>query len=107
MTVDPAELLLGLEQAGGTPAQRHGPAVPTLDVARVVTADLDHRLDGVGGAQRARERRRDTESGDGERLGESLTQRAGGTGVLAFELFGQCLEVPLAGERVLSLIHIS
>jgi hypothetical protein len=33
MTVEAAELLAGLDHAGGAPAQRHLPVAPALDVA--------------------------------------------------------------------------
>src|SRR5213592_1485453 len=51
--VDAAELVIGFEHPGGAPAERHGPVAPVLDVAGVIPADPDHRLDAVGGAQRA------------------------------------------------------
>src|SRR5450759_4405835 len=80
MTVDPSELLLRLEQAGRAPAQQHLTAAPTLHVARVVSADLDHRLDGVGRSQGACQGRWHAETGHGEGLGESLPQGGGSTG---------------------------
>jgi len=47
-----AELLAGLDHAGGAPALCHLPVSPALDVAGVVAADRDHRLDRVGRPQR-------------------------------------------------------
>jgi hypothetical protein len=49
-------LLLGLAHAGHAQAQCHVGDAPALHVARVVLADPDHRLDGVGRWQRARQR---------------------------------------------------
>jgi hypothetical protein len=56
VAVDAAELFAGFDHAGGAPAQRHLPVAPAFDVACVFAADRDHRLDGVGRAQRARQR---------------------------------------------------
>ena len=100
MAVDPAELLLRLDHARCTPAQRHLAVAPALHVGGVVPADLDHRLDGVGGAKRSGERGRNTEAADGEGLGEALTQRGGRTGVRALQLLCQRLQVALAGKRI-------
>ncbi len=47
VAVDAAELLAGFDHAGGAPAQRHLPVPPAFDVAGVVTADRDHRLDAL------------------------------------------------------------
>ena len=63
--VDPAELLGRFTHAGRAPAQGHLAVAPALDVGGVVPADLDHRLDGVGGPQGASQRRRHVQTGDG------------------------------------------
>src|SRR4029453_2485963 len=55
MAIDAAELLGCLAHAGGDPAQHHLPVLPAPDVDGMVAADLDHRLDGVGAAQRSSE----------------------------------------------------
>ena len=47
------ELFGGFEHPRGAPAQSHLPVPPPLHVGGVVSADLDHRLDRVCGAQRA------------------------------------------------------
>ena len=59
VTVDAAELLAGLGHAGGAPAQRDLSVAPPFDVAGVRAADRDHRLDGVGAQQPARDELRD------------------------------------------------
>ena len=53
VAVDAAELMTGFEHPSGAPARRHGRVAPAFDVLGVLPADLDHRLDPVGGAQRA------------------------------------------------------
>lgn len=53
VAVDAAELVTGFEHPSGAPARRHGRVAPAFDVLGVLPADLDHRLDPVGGVQRA------------------------------------------------------
>src|SRR5665811_459714 len=45
----------GMIEARSAPAQCHGAVLPVLHVGRVGAGDRDHRLDAVGGAQRARQ----------------------------------------------------
>jgi len=47
VAVDAAELLAGLDHAGGAPAQCHLSVAPALDVAGVITTNRDHRLDSL------------------------------------------------------------
>src|SRR3954453_19236627 len=53
---DPGELLPRPPHPGRAPAQRHLPIAPAFDVRAAITTDTDHRLDGIGRAQRASQR---------------------------------------------------
>ena len=92
VAVDPAELLAGFDHAGGAPAQRHLPVAPVFDVAGVVAADGDHRLDRVGGAQGPGEGGWYAEAEHGQGFGHSFAQAGGGAGVGLVEFGGQGLE---------------
>ena len=85
----PPSCLAGLDHPGPTPAQRHLPVPPALDVGGVFAADRDHRLDAIRRAQSPGEGRRHTEAQHRERLGETLAQAGRRAGVGAVELFGQ------------------
>jgi hypothetical protein len=65
------------------------PSCQRLGVAGVVAADRDHRLDGVGGAQRACQGRRHAQPQHRQGLGQALAQAGGGAGVGLVELAGQ------------------
>ncbi len=96
--VDLAELFGGFEHPCRAPAQGHLTVAPAFDVRAVVSADLDHRLDGVGRAQRSGQGGRHPEAHDGEGLFESFAQRAGRAGMGAFELAGQVLQGGLGSQ---------
>src|SRR4051794_29522476 len=109
VTVDPTELLAGLDHAGGAPAQRHLPVAPALDVGRVGPADGDHALDRVGRAQGAGQRRRHFQAQHGEGLGESLAQAASRTGVGLVQFPGQRAQLGFGvegGVGVVGLPHL-
>ena len=99
VAVDPAELLAGFDHAGGAPAQRHLSVSPAFDVAGVVAADADHRLDRVGRAQCPGQGGRHAESEHGQRLGQALTHAGRGSGMGLVELGGQRLEQCLGFQR--------
>src|SRR6266487_3794646 len=106
--VDTAELVIGFEHPGGAPAQRHGPVPPALDVLGVLPANLDHRLDRVGRAERAGQGGRHAQSHDGQGLGHALAQRRGGAGVGLVQLAGQLGQQSLGLDRrggVVGLAH--
>jgi len=65
VAIDAAELVIGFEHPGGAPAQCHLPARPALDVSGVLSANLDHRLDGIGRAERPGQGRRHAQAQDG------------------------------------------
>ena len=100
VTVHPAELLGRFAHPGGAPAQRHLSVPPALDVAGVVPADLDHRLNRVCRPQGADQGRRDAEPADGEGLGQALPEAGRGAGMGPLEVPGQLLEGGLGGEGV-------
>ncbi|CCG02442.1 Putative helicase (fragment) [Blastococcus saxobsidens DD2] len=97
VAVDPAELLAGLDHAGGAPAQGHLPVPPALDVAGVITTDGDHRLDRVGRAQRAGQRGRHPQAQHGQRLVQAFAQAGSRARVGLVQLPGQ------PGQRRLGL----
>jgi len=100
VAVHAAELLLGLEHAGRAPAKRHLAVALALHVGRVVAADLDHRLDGVGGAQCPGQGRWHAEAADSEGLREALAQRRRRARMRTVQPGGQRLEVALPDEWV-------
>ena len=75
--LEATEGLLGLQQAGGGPSERHLGVPPAFDVA----GDLAHRakgvLDDVGAGERAPELLRQAEADNGEDLLQALQDRAG------------------------------
>lgn len=85
---DLAELLLGLEHAGGGPAQAHV-AVAGLPAFDVAADELDHRLDRVGALQRLLETALDVQAGERERLLEALAQRRGRGRMRSVEFVGE------------------
>lgn len=89
VAVDAAGLLGGLRVAGGALAQRRLSALPALDVAGVAAADEEHRLDRVGGARGAPQRRRQTQAADGQGVLEALAKGPGRSRVALVELPGQ------------------
>jgi nucleotide-binding universal stress UspA family protein len=93
VTVDLAELLLRLEHACSDPPHGHGAVAPALDVAMPVARDGDHRLDRVGGAERAQQRRWEPEPRDAQRLLQSLTQRRRSAGVRELQLLRERSEL--------------
>src|SRR5215211_9237525 len=76
VAVDPAELLGCLTHPGGDPAQHHLAVLPAFDIAGVVAAALDHRLDGVGGSQRSSKSGWHAKPSDGEGLGQPSRSEA-------------------------------
>ena len=85
----------------------HLPVLPVLHVGRVISGDGDHRLDAVRGAQRAGQRRWDTQAQHGQRLGQALAQAGGGTGVGALEFLGEGFELRLGHDRRLGVIGLA
>jgi hypothetical protein len=101
--VDAAELLAGLDHPCGAPAQRHRAVAPALDIARVITADRDHRFDGVGRAERTREGGWHVQAQHGQGLGRALAQAGRGAGG-AVELGGQRAQFGLGRQRGIGVI---
>jgi hypothetical protein len=98
--VDAAEWLGCLAHPDGDPAQHHLAVLPALDVGGVVAADLDHRLEGVGAAQRSGQGGRHAKPTDREGLGQAFPQGRGRAGVGAVQRAGQCFQVGLGDQRV-------
>src|SRR2546425_1896211 len=86
---DLPKLPFGFEHASGGPAERHLSRRPALHVALGAADDLEHRLARVGALERSLERAGDAEPGERERLLHAFAERAGSTGVAAFELAGE------------------
>ena len=102
-----AERALGVEHAGGGPAQHHLPVAPAGEVTVRGSGDGDHRFDRVGAGQRLRGGAGDAEAGDGEQLRQTLPQGGGRAGVLALQRRGEGLGVtqPGRGVRVVQRTH--
>ena len=98
VSVDTAELLAGFDHAGGAPAQCHLPIAPAFDVARVVSADRDHRLHCVRAAQGPGQGGRHPESEHGQGFGHPLTEAGGGAGTGLVKLGGQPLQQRLGSQ---------
>jgi hypothetical protein len=66
----------------------------------MITADLNHRLDGVRAAQGSSEGGWHAEAADGQGLGQPFAQGRGGAGVGAVQLTGQRLRLCLGHQRI-------
>ena len=94
VAVDAAELLAGLDHAGGAPAQRHVCRsasssrcvewVRAMEIIDSMLLVLRSVRASVGGTPQAQH---------GQRLGQALAQRRGRTGMGALEFFGQGFEL--------------
>jgi hypothetical protein len=69
-------------------------------VGGVIAADLDHRLDGVGGSQRSSESGWYAQPGDGQGLGQPFAETGRRAGVGAVQLPCQRLQFRLGHQRV-------
>ena len=101
-TIDFPELFGSFGHPGRAPAQRHLAVTPAFYVGRMVPANLDHRLDRVGRAQRAGQGGGYAQADDGEGLGQALSQRASGPGVGLGEVASEVLQLAWAA-RALSI----
>src|ERR1035437_6946202 len=99
-----AELLGSFAHACSAPAKRHLTVTPALHVRRVISADLDHRLDGVRRPQCSCERWRDLERDHGEGLTEALAKTPRSTGVRALQLTGELFELGLGTKGTLIVV---
>jgi hypothetical protein len=77
LAVDAAELLAGLDPAGGAPARCHGAVLPVRHSARVGRAMENYRLDAVCAAQRSSDRSSSQRSAVLGRLGGRPTPTEG------------------------------
>src|SRR6266498_1975684 len=107
VAVDAAELLGCFEHARNAPAQRHLPVAPAFHVLGVLAAVPEHALDRVRGAQGPGQGRWHAEAEHGERLGQALTQAAGGAGVGLVQLAGQRLELRLGGQCAVGVVGVA
>ncbi len=73
--LEATEGLLGLQQAGGGPSERHLGDPPAFDVARDLAHRAERVLDDVGARQRALQLLGQAEADDGEDLLEALQDR--------------------------------
>ena len=81
--LEATEGLLGLQQAGGGPSERHLGVPPAFDVAGDLTHRAERVLDDVGAGKRAPEFVRQAEADDGEDLVQPLQEGLSGEFVLS------------------------
>src|ERR1700728_234255 len=104
----PAQLAEGLgclDEGDSKPAKNHLAAVPLRNVVRRLANATVEELDRVRRRQSAREALGEIEAHHRERLVETLAERRGGGGMLAFQLASEPLEHALGARRVATLVR--
>ena len=92
--LEATEGLLGLQQAGGGPSERHLGVPPAFDVAGDLTHRAERVLDDVGAGKRAPEFVRQAEADDGEDLVQPLQDAARDARFLMLQTPGQVAQQP-------------
>src|SRR5258708_139733 len=92
MTVDPAELFLGVQPGRGEPAFDHPHFSPASDVASSLADTALRAFDQIGGGQALVQGRWKLQPLQGEHFRQALAQAAGGGGMIVLQKTGQLFQ---------------